>query len=119
MTTPEIAKRLVELCRQQKWEQAQKELFADDAVSVEPHDMPGFPKETKGKAAIHEKTRRFEEMLEKVHAYEVSDPIVGGNAFACTSRLSADFKGQGRMDMSELCVYEVKDGKVVAERFFM
>jgi hypothetical protein len=26
-------------------------------------------------------------------------------------------KGQGRMQMAELCVYEVKDGKIVSEQF--
>jgi limonene-1,2-epoxide hydrolase len=28
-------------------------------------------------------------------------------------------KGQGRMQMSEVCVYEVKDDKIVSEQFFM
>ncbi len=28
-------------------------------------------------------------------------------------------KGQGRMNMTELCVYQVKDGKVISEQFFV
>jgi len=28
-------------------------------------------------------------------------------------------KGKGRMNMSELCVYQVKDGKIVAESFLV
>jgi hypothetical protein len=28
-------------------------------------------------------------------------------------------KGQGRMNMGELCVYRVKDGKIVSEEFFL
>ena len=47
MTTAEIAKRLTELCRQAKWEQAQKELFANDAVSIEPFATPAFEKRNK------------------------------------------------------------------------
>ena len=37
MTTQEIAGRLVALCRQGKFETAQKELFATDAISIEPY----------------------------------------------------------------------------------
>jgi hypothetical protein len=28
-------------------------------------------------------------------------------------------KGRGRVKMEELCAYEVKDGKIVLEQFFM
>ena len=37
MTTVEIANRLAELCKSGDFEGAQKELYADDAVSIEPH----------------------------------------------------------------------------------
>jgi len=37
MTTVDIANRLVELCRKGDFETALKQLFADDAVSIEPH----------------------------------------------------------------------------------
>ena len=55
MKTTEIAERLVALCREAKWESAQKELFADDAVSTEVCTNPAPQKETKGLAAIIEK----------------------------------------------------------------
>lgn len=119
MKTEEIAKRLVALCREAKWEEAQKELFAANAVSIEPHASPGFDKETKGLPAIIEKGRKFAGMVEKMHALTVSDPVVAGNAFACTMRMDTTMKGQGRMDMGELCVYQVKDGKIVSEQFFV
>ena len=118
MKTAEVARRLVALCREQKWETAQRELYAQDAVSVEPHATPGFPQETKGLPAILEKGKKFVGMVEQMHAITVSDPIVAGDSFACTMRLDMTMKGQGRMDMSELCVYTVKDGKIIAERFF-
>lgn len=118
MKTEEIARRLVALCREAKWETAQKELFAADAISVEPRETPGFAKETKGLPAIIEKGKRFEGMVEQMHSLTVSEPMVAGEAFACTMRLDMTMKGQGRMDMAELCVYEVKNGKIVAERFF-
>lgn len=119
MKTEEIARRLVELCRQEKWEAAQKELFAANAVSIEPHETPAFPRETKGLPAILEKGKKFVAMVEKTHSLKVSEPIVAGNAFACTMEMDITMKGQGRMQMGELCVYEVKDGKIVSERFLM
>jgi hypothetical protein len=119
MKTEEIARRLVALCREQKWETAQKELYAQDVVSIEPHETPGFPRESKGLPAILEKGRKFVGMVEQMHSITVSDPVVGGNAFACSMRLDMTMKGQGRMDMAELCVYEVKNGKIVSERFFV
>lgn len=119
MNTNEIAARLVAHCRNAKWETAQTELFATDAVSIESHPSPAFEKETKGLAAIMEKGRKFDGMIEKLHALTVSDPLVAGDAIACTMSMDVTMKGQPRMQMSELCVYAVKDGKIVSEQFFM
>lgn len=119
MNTAEIAKRLVALCREQKWEAAQKELYSVDAVSIEPYETPGFPKETKGLPGILEKGRRFVGMVEQMHSLTVSEPMVAGSSFACIMSMDVSMKGQGRMNMAELCVYDVKDGKIVSERFHM
>lgn len=117
MTTQEIAQKLVAYCRQSKWEAAQRELYANDAISIEPYATPAFEKETRGLAAILEKGRKFDAMIEQTHGLAVSDPIVATNSFACTMQIDVTMKGQGRMQMSELCVYDVKDGKIVAEQF--
>lgn len=117
MKTEEIAQRLVALCREKKWEAAQKELYAADAISIEPYATPGFEKETRGLPAIIEKGRKFDARVETMHALDVSEPVVAGNSFACTMHLDATFKGEGRMNMTELCVYDVKDGKIVSEQF--
>ncbi|HYF33195.1 MAG TPA: nuclear transport factor 2 family protein [Chitinophagaceae bacterium] len=119
MDTQAIASRLVELCRQGQFETAQKELFAKDAVSKEPYATPNFEQETKGLDAILEKGKKWEGMVQEMHAMNVSDPLVAGNSFACTMRMDVTTKGQGRMDMTELCLYQVKDGKIVSEEFFM
>lgn len=126
MTTEQIARRLVALCREAKWETAQRELFSSDAMSIEPPPAPGcepnsspFPPETKGLDAIIQKGKQFDAMIEKLHSLKVSDPLVGPSSFACTMHLDVSFKGQGRMQMGELCVYEVRNGKIVAERFFV
>jgi hypothetical protein len=119
MTTQEIANRLAALCREEKYEQAQKELFADDAISIEPEASNGFEKETKGLAAIIEKGKKFESMVEKSHEVTISEPIIAGNAIAFILTMDMTMKGQKRMKMSELCVYQLKNGKIVSEQFFM
>lgn len=118
MTTHEIAARLVELCRKGEFETAQKELFADDALSIEPQASGGFPKETQGLPAIIEKGHQFQSMVEQVYNITVSEPVVGGNSFAISLRMDLTMKGQGRIDMQEICVYVVKEGKVASEQFF-
>lgn len=119
MTTKEIADRLVELCKKGDFETTQAELFSDDAVSIEPYSTPEFDKETKGREAIKEKGDKWNHMVAEVHDIEVSDAIVATNSFACTMRMHVTMKEKGKMDMTELCIYEVKDGKIVSERFFM
>lgn len=119
MTTDQIARRLVELCRAGDFETAQKELFANDAVSIEPYATPEFEKETKGLDAIIEKGHKFNDMVEAMHGGDVTDPIVAGSSFAMVMRMDMTMKGKERMNMSELCVYEVKDGKIISESFHM
>ena len=119
MNTEQIAKRLVELCRKGEYEQAQRELYAQDAVSIE---MPGAPAgalgDAKGLGAIYEKGRKWAEGLEAVHASNVSDPIVAGNWFSTAFSMDMTFKGRGRTQIEEIGVYHVRDGKVVSEQFF-
>ncbi len=119
MKTTEIATRLVALCREAKWETAQKELFADDALSIEPQASEAFSKETKGLAAIVEKGHKFDAMIEQLHSLTVSEPLVANNAIACTMSMDITMKGKGRMQMSEICLYQVKDGKIISEQFYV
>lgn len=119
MTTAEIANRLVEFCRKGDFEGAQKELFADDAVSIEPHATPDFAQETKGLDAILEKGKKWGSMVEESHGGTVSEPLVADSSFAVTINMDVTMKGGQRMSMTELCIYHVKDGKIVSEQFFM
>jgi hypothetical protein len=120
MNTEQIAKRLVELCRKGEYEQAQKELYANDAASIEMEGSPsgGGMGNAKGLPAILEKGHQFNAMLEAVHGGSVSDPVIAGNWFSISMTLDATMKGRGRVNMQEICVYEVRDGKVAREQFF-
>jgi len=118
MKTAEIAEKLAAHCRQNNWEAAQKELYANDAVSIEQEEGPVFAKETRGLAAIREKGHKFAAMIEQVYSTEVSAPLVAGDAFALILSMDLKMKGQGRTKMTELGVYVTKDGKIISEQFF-
>jgi hypothetical protein len=45
--------------------------------------------------------------------------MIAGNTFSLTMRMDVTTKDRGRMDMTELCVYQVKDGKIISEQFYM
>jgi hypothetical protein len=119
MTTQEIATRLTQLCRKGEWETAQKELYADDAISIEPEASPFSEKETKGLPAIIEKGHKFQAAVEETHGLTISDPLLATGTFAFTLNMDITMKGAKRQDMNELCVYKVNDGKIVSEEFFM
>jgi len=117
MTTSEVANRLTELCRQRKWEQAQKELYADHCVSIEPAGGE-WPERVEGMEAIKIKGEQFSAMVEEMHGLEMSDGLVAGEYFTCKMALDVTFKGGApRMLNEQLCIYQVQDGKVVLEQF--
>jgi hypothetical protein len=117
VTTSEIAARLVALCREGQFEAAHTELYAPDAINIEPYATALFARETKGLNAILDKGRKFSAMIELVHSITVSDPLVAGDSFACAMHLDLTIQGHGRMTLHELCIYEVRDGKIVSEEF--
>lgn len=119
MTTQQIADKLVAYCRSGKWAAAQKELYADNAISLEPEASPGFDQETKGLAAIIEKGKKFDGMVQTMHGITITEPVVAANSLAFVLDMDLTMKEGGRMQMRELCVYQVKDGKIVEERFYM
>lgn len=119
METKEIAKKLVAYCRKADWSGAHDTLYAPDAVSIEPYSTPEFEKETKGLDDIRKKGRKFDSMVEQVHSIEASEPLIAGNSIAFTLAMDITMKGQGRMKAPELCVYHIKDGKIISEQFFV
>jgi ketosteroid isomerase-like protein len=116
-TTTDVANRFNELAQQGQWNEIQNELFSDDAVSIEPANSPGM-KSVEGLKAIQEKGKQFEDMVEEMHGGYSNQPQIAGNHFAVVMGMDVTMKGQGRMKMDEIAVYEVKDGKIVKEQFF-
>lgn len=117
MTTQEIANRLVELCRANKYEEAVKELYAPNIVSVEPEGVPD--RIATGLEAIAAKGKKFEAMLEGINKSVISDPLVADKMFSIAMLMNVNMKGVPfPIDMNEICVYTVADGKIVKEEFF-
>ena len=94
-------------------------MYDKNAISTEPYVTDEFPKGTKGLKAIQEKGKIFDAMVEKIHSIEVSEPLVAGNSIAFTLGMDITMKEKGRMNSPELCVYQVKDGKIISEEFFV
>lgn len=116
MTTQEVADQLVNYCRQGQYNEAQSELYSENAVSVEPEGSQWGKAE--GLDAIKAKAEQWGSMVEEVHSVTVSDPLVAANFFSVRMSNDVTFKGMGRMTMEEICVYQVEDGKIVKEQFF-
>jgi len=116
MTTKEVADRLIAFCRQGNIQDAQKELYGADIESIEPAHAP--IKSARGIEAVTKKGMAFADMIEARHGGSVSEPIVEGNYFTIGWRMDVTMKGMGRMSLEEICVYHVKEGKIVREEFF-
>ena len=58
-------------------------------------------------------------MVEKINTSFISDPIVAENFFSCSMLMNVQMKGAPMaIDMDEVCVYTVNNGKIVREEFF-
>ncbi|MGI9531219.1 SnoaL-like domain-containing protein [Lutimonas sp.] len=116
MSTQEVASKLVAYCRQGQHEEAMKDLYSKDIVSIEPKGAP--VEEIRGIEAVIQKSKQFGEMVETMHGMEVSDPCVAENFFSCSMKMDVTYKGAPRMTMEEICLYQVSDGKIIREEFF-
>jgi ketosteroid isomerase-like protein len=119
MDTRQIAERLVALCREGKYDQVYDELFAQDAENIEMPAMADGPLgNAKGLDAMRAKSKAWMEAVEEMHGGSVGEPSVSGNWFSVPMSLDVTMKGQPRMQMEEMCLYQVRDGKIVREQFF-
>ncbi len=116
MNTQQVATRLIELCRMGENMQAISELYDQNVVSKE---MPGTPNAIiSGKDEVTKKSQDWYATVEEFHGGQISDPIVAENHFSCSMKMDCTFKKQGRIQIEEVCVYQVKDGKITEEQFF-
>lgn len=116
MSTKEVAESLVRFCRQGQFKDAINELYHNDIVSVEVR--AGVRIESKGIEAIKEKAQQFDADCEKIIVFTCSDPVVSDHHFSVAMNMQAEFKSAPEtVHMSEIALYEVKDGKIIKEEF--
>jgi ketosteroid isomerase-like protein len=117
-STAAVAQDLVSLCRAGKNLDAIAKLYSKDVVSVEPIGSQQMPAEMRGIDAIRGKNEWWFEN-NQIHKTETSGPFVGEGQFAVRYDWDVTAKQSGqRMQMSEMALYTVKDGKIVREQFF-
>ena len=120
MTTQEIANRYYELANQSKWIEIQEEFHDDTVVSQEPEHAAsrGIQVVVKGGEAVRAKTMANREMIETIHSQSCGEPIVAGNFFSVVLKRDVTYKNRPRAQLEELCVFQVKEDKIVLEQFF-
>jgi len=116
MTTQEVANKIVTNCRSGNFFENYDKLYSEDVVKYE--SVSGPERETKGLKAVSNGAKSFHDMIEKVLSRVVSEPLVAGNYF--TFRLCQEFqlKGIGYHKLDEICLFEVKEGKIIYEEYF-
>ncbi|MFD2573022.1 SnoaL-like domain-containing protein [Spirosoma soli] len=119
MTTQQVADRYYEMAQQGELEKIQDELYALDAVSVEPANASQLPLWVKGLDAMRQKEYRFyQQMVEEMHGGFCNPPVVSTFHFACAMGMDVTLKGEARRVKEQIGVFEVRDGKIVSEHFF-
>jgi ketosteroid isomerase-like protein len=114
MTTSEIAKAFTDMLKAGDHEGAVK-FHAADVVSLEAMDGPMA--RIQGTAAVKAKSDWWYG-AHTVHNVTTEGPYVNGEQFALVFDMDITAKETGvRMQMKEVGLYTVKDGKVVEERF--
>ncbi len=117
MTTEEVAKKVVEFVRKQKWYEALDALYDDNIVSVEAQTRDGSSPEMRGKDAVRGKIDWWVNGMQ-VHSFNAGEPFVAHDRFVVQYDADVtDKESEQRFQLSEAGVYTVKNGKIVREEF--
>ncbi len=117
MDIHQIAKRLHGLASQRMYEQAQRELYSEDAVSVEPPHTRKGHRNASGKEDIIQKGDRWESQVTEWHENIVSEPLVAGAHIAMKIMMDVTMSDNVRRVIDEIAVYTVQGDKIVKEQF--
>ena len=109
-TIHEIAARFNELAREEKWFEIQEEFFTEDVRSIELSRFP-YLENAEGKSRVRKKATDWVNRIETVHRLFTTEPIVAGNHFAVGREMDLTMQGLGRVQINEIMLYEVKDGR--------
>jgi ketosteroid isomerase-like protein len=118
MTTEQVAQRYYELIQQHQYEQIQNELYAPDAVSIEPENDSNLPLTVTGIEALRQKEGLFFSQVDEMFGSYMSAPVVSTFFFSMMTGMDVRMKGKQRKNKEQICVFEVRGGKIVKEQFF-
>ena len=113
MSTATVAGRLIDLCKEGKFLEAQHELYDTGIVSIEADGS-----KTVGSSNMNAKEQAFLATIEKFHTISWSTPLIAGSYFTAILKLEIEFKKAGHRSIEEVCVYQVRNDKIVFEQFF-
>ena len=117
MSTEEVAQKVVELVRKQAWHEALDTLYDKNIVSIEAGASDGESPEKRGIDQVRGKTDWWLENMQ-VHSFKANGPFVAHDRFVVQYDADVTDKNSNkRMQLSEVGVYTVKDGKIVREEF--
>lgn len=115
MNTRELATAFTDMLKAGNLEDA-VQFNSPDIVSIEA--MEGPMAEVRGTDAVKAKSDWWYGAHE-VHSVETFGPFINGDRFALRFYMDVTNRESGqRMQMEEIGLYTVKDGKIVEERFF-
>lgn len=120
MSAKEIGAQLVQLCREGKNLECIARFYADDVESVEAAPQPGGGDGiTRGKETVRANNMRWLESHE-IHRAEVAGPYPHrDDRFAVRFVYDVTNKPSGqRMQLDEVGLFTVRNGKIVKEEFF-
>jgi hypothetical protein len=117
LTTQEVAARFNELAQQEKWFEIQDELFAENVRSIDPPNSP-YLGSAEGKAAVRKKGEEFVKRIQALHKANTTEPLVVGNHFVVGREKEMTVLPHGRIQINQVMLYEVKEGKIILEQFF-
>lgn len=120
MNAVEIGKKMAEMVpqgRKQEWAFV-TQFYSDKIVSIEAQGSEEMPARIEGLDAIEGKHAWFYDNND-VHSTAVEGPFVGhrDDQFAMKFVIDSTPKGGERMQMSEVGLYTVEDGKIVQEEY--
>ncbi|MEM9303157.1 MAG: nuclear transport factor 2 family protein [Pseudomonadota bacterium] len=116
MDIRELADQFVAMLQAGNDAEAAAHFNAPDIVSIEP--MAGPMARIEGTEAVKQKSEWWYANHE-VHSFEAAGPFVNGDQFALRFSMDVTSKENGeRVQMDEMGLYTVRDGKIVEERFF-
>lgn len=117
MTTQQVANKLWKFCKEGNWQQAHKELYCTNVWSQEP--LGANQRVAQGLKGVQQKGEWWAKNV-KVFDMQVSKPTVAGNWITMKMAMDTQNKAKGapRVQSEEICLYNVKGGKIVSEQFF-